>query len=241
MSDREQMIEVLRDETPLTEWKIAQVVDAILALFPHPVSDREQMIDATEPWVASIWEAAQVGPSTMESFPASRRRLAAHIVDGILALSPQPPYPHGLIQTIRGMCTDERPYPEIDQALVRLDDMLSPQSPKQGGPKDCPACGAPRGYPPAGPGCVNHGTPDAYLLPAQPSVQVTDEMLRAERDRHLDKRVIAEEAWERAEERLAIAQRAVDFWKGGYTLLVGDGYEAMLALEAALSAAKEIR
>ena len=27
---------------------------------------------------------------------------------------------------------------------------------------DCPACGAPKGYPPAGP-CIDHGTPKARL------------------------------------------------------------------------------
>ncbi len=31
---------------------------------------------------------------------------------------------HGTIQTIRGMCTDERPYGEIDAKLVELDDRV---------------------------------------------------------------------------------------------------------------------
>lgn len=31
---------------------------------------------------------------------------------------------HGIVQTIRGMCTDEAPHEEIDQALGRLDDIV---------------------------------------------------------------------------------------------------------------------
>ncbi len=33
---------------------------------------------------------------------------------------------HGHVQVIRGMCSDERPWHEIDQALVRLDDVIYP-------------------------------------------------------------------------------------------------------------------
>jgi hypothetical protein len=38
-------------------------------------------------------------------------------------------------------------------------------SPTQDAPEDCPACGAPRGKPPAGPGCTSHGTPEAWIRP----------------------------------------------------------------------------